>query len=42
VSKNWPAANIGICIGDYMHRPHPKWTISPVAGVGGYPGALLF
>ncbi len=42
VSKNWPAGNIDIRIGDYMLRPHQKWTIAPVAGVGGYPGSPYF
>jgi len=42
VSKNWPAGNIDIRLGDYMLRPHQKWTITPVAGVGGYPGSPYF
>ena len=42
VSKNWPAGNIDIRIGDYMFRPHQKWTITPVADVGGYPGSPYF
>jgi arabinan endo-1,5-alpha-L-arabinosidase len=42
VSKEWPAGNIDIRIGDYMFRPHQKWTITPVAGVGGYPGSPWF
>jgi arabinan endo-1,5-alpha-L-arabinosidase len=25
-----------------MLRPHQKWTITPVAGVGGYPGSPYF
>ena len=42
VSSNWPAGNIDIRIGDYMVRPHQKWTITPVSGVGGYPGSPYF
>jgi arabinan endo-1,5-alpha-L-arabinosidase len=42
VSKNWPAGNIDIRLGDYMSRPHQKWTITPVAGAGGYPGSPYF
>ena len=42
VSANWPAGNIDIRIGDYMFRPHQKWTITPVANVGGYPGSPYF
>ena len=42
VSKNWPTGIIGIRMGDYMFRPHQKWTITPVADVGGYPGSPYF
>ena len=42
VSSNWPDGNIDIRIGDYMMRPHQKWMITPVAGVGGYPGSPYF
>jgi arabinan endo-1,5-alpha-L-arabinosidase len=42
VSKDWPNGNIDIRIGDYLFRPHQKWTITPVAGVGGYPGSPYF
>jgi arabinan endo-1,5-alpha-L-arabinosidase len=41
-SKNWPIGNIEIRIGDYMFRPHQKWTITPVANAGGYPGSPYF
>ena len=41
-SANWPAGNIAVRIGDYMVRPHQKWTIAPVAEVGGYPGSPYF
>ena len=42
VSKNWPAGNIDIRIGDYMLLAHQKWTITPVANAGGYPGSPYF
>lgn len=42
VSKDWPAGNIDVRLGDFMFRPHQKWTISPVEGVGGYPGAPFY
>lgn len=42
VSKNWPAGDIDIRIGDYMSRPHQKWSIMPVPNVGGYPGSPYF
>jgi len=41
-SKDWPAGNIDIRAGDYMFRPHQKWTVTPVANVGGYPGSPYF
>jgi arabinan endo-1,5-alpha-L-arabinosidase len=28
VSKDWPTGNIPARIGDYMFRPHQKWTIT--------------
>ena len=34
--------HVDIRIGDYMVRPHQKWTIAPVANVGGYPGSPYF
>ncbi len=42
VSTTWPAGDIDIRIGDYMFRPHQKWTITPVANAGGYPGSPYF
>jgi arabinan endo-1,5-alpha-L-arabinosidase len=42
VSRDWPAGNIDIRIGDYMVRPHQKWIITPVANAGGYPGSPYF
>lgn len=42
VSQNWPAGDIEIRIADYMLQAHQKWTITPVAGVGGYMGSPYF
>ena len=42
VQANWPAGNIDLRIGDFMSRPHQKWTVTPVADVGGYPGSPYF
>lgn len=42
VSTNWPAGNIEVRLGDYMLRPHQKWTIAPVTGGGGYLGSPYF
>jgi arabinan endo-1,5-alpha-L-arabinosidase len=36
VKSTWPEGNILVRIGDYMFRPHQKWTITPVAEAGGY------
>jgi arabinan endo-1,5-alpha-L-arabinosidase len=41
-SANWPAGNLDIRLGDFMFRPHQKWTITPVASAGGYPGSPYF
>jgi arabinan endo-1,5-alpha-L-arabinosidase len=42
VAKDWPAGNINVRIGDYIIRPHQKWTIAPVTNAGGYPGSPFF
>jgi len=41
-SANWPAGNLDIRLGDFMFRPHQKWTITPVGNAGGYPGSPYF
>lgn len=35
VIGTWPKNNISVRIGDYMFRPHQRWTITPVAEAGG-------
>ncbi len=42
VLQGWPTGNIDLRIGDYMMRPHQKWTITPVTNAGGYPGSPYF
>jgi arabinan endo-1,5-alpha-L-arabinosidase len=42
VQANWPAGTIDLRIGDFMSRPHQKWTITSVADAGGYPGSPYF
>lgn len=42
VINTWPAGNIGVRIGDYMFRPHQKWTITAVPDAGGYPGGPYY
>ncbi len=36
VVGTWPSGNINVRIGDYMFRPHQRWTIMPVPEAGGY------
>lgn len=42
VSPKWPSGNIDIRMGNYMCQAQQKWTIEPVANVGGYLGAPYF
>jgi hypothetical protein len=42
VSRNWPAGNLEIRLSDYMLQAHQKWTITPVASVGGAAGSPDF
>lgn len=42
VSGNWPKGDIGVRIGDYMFRPHQRWTITAVPEAGGYLGGPYY
>jgi arabinan endo-1,5-alpha-L-arabinosidase len=42
VSANWPPAAIDVRLGPAMLQAQQKWTITPVAGAGGYPGSPYF
>jgi arabinan endo-1,5-alpha-L-arabinosidase len=42
VINTWPTGNIGVRMGDYMFRPHQKWTITAVPDAGGYPGGPYY
>ena len=42
VINTWPTGNIGVRIGDYMTRPHQKWTITAVPDAGGYLGGPYY
>jgi arabinan endo-1,5-alpha-L-arabinosidase len=42
VIKTWPSGNIDVRIGDYMFRPHQKWTITAVPDAGGYLGGPYY
>lgn len=42
VIDTWPAGEIGVRTGDYMFRPHQKWTITAVPEAGGYLGGPYY
>lgn len=42
VINTWPTGNIGVRMGDYMFRPHQKWTITAVPDAGGYLGGPYY
>ena len=42
VSASWPAGPIDLRLAPYMAQAQQKWTITPVASAGGYPGSPYF
>jgi arabinan endo-1,5-alpha-L-arabinosidase len=42
VLPTWPTGNIGVRIGDYMSRPHQKWTIIAAPDSSGYLGGPYY
>lgn len=42
VSGGWPEGVIPVRLGDYMSRPHQRWTITAVPESGGYLSAPYF
>ncbi len=42
VKNTWPTGNIDLRIGDYMFRPHQRWTITAVPEAGGYLGGPYY
>jgi arabinan endo-1,5-alpha-L-arabinosidase len=42
VINTWSTGNIAVRMGDYMIRPHQKWTITAVTDAGGYPGGPYY
>jgi arabinan endo-1,5-alpha-L-arabinosidase len=42
VIHTWPAGNIAVRIGDYMTRPHQKWTITAAPDSSGYLGGPYY
>ena len=42
VAADWPQGPIPVRLGDYMARPHQKWTIESVPEAGGYLGGPYY
>jgi arabinan endo-1,5-alpha-L-arabinosidase len=42
VAANWPAGGVDVRMSPYMVQAQQKWTITPVANAGGYPGSPYF
>jgi arabinan endo-1,5-alpha-L-arabinosidase len=42
VINTWPTGDIGVRIGDYMFRPHQKWTITAAPDSSGYLGGPYY
>lgn len=42
VIGTWPDGNIDVRTGDYMFRPHQKWTVTAVPDKGGYLGSPYY
>ena len=42
VSGNWPSGPVDVRMAPYMVQAQQKWTITPVADAGGYPGSPFF
>jgi arabinan endo-1,5-alpha-L-arabinosidase len=42
VAANWPAERVDVRLSPYMLQAQQKWTVTPVADAGGYPGSPYF
>ena len=42
VKATWPAGDIAVRCGDYMFRPHQRWTVTAVPDKGGYLGGPYY
>lgn len=42
VIATWPKGSIPVRIGDYMFRPHQRWTVTAMPEKGGYLGAPYY
>ena len=38
-SATWPRGPVGVDLGEYVVRPHQRWTVTPVPSAGGVMGA---
>jgi len=42
VAVSWPAESVDVRLSPYMVQAQQKWTVTPVADAGGYPGSPYF
>jgi arabinan endo-1,5-alpha-L-arabinosidase len=42
VSASWPSGTVDVRMAPYMLQAQQKWTVTPVANAGGYPGSPYF
>jgi arabinan endo-1,5-alpha-L-arabinosidase len=42
VSANWPAGTLAARLSPYLVQAQQKWSVTPVANAGGYPGSPYF
>ncbi len=42
VSASWPFGTVDVRMAPYMLQAQQKWTVTPVANAGGYPGSPYF
>ena len=42
MSGAWPSGAIDLRMSPYMSQAQQKWTVTPVANAGGYPGSPYF
>lgn len=42
VAHTWPAGVAGVRLGDYMFRPHQRWSLQAVPEAGGYLGGPYY
>ena len=42
VAAAWPDGEVAVRIGDWMNRPHQRWTITAVPQAGGYLGGQYY